>query len=97
VARAHGVTAGEAGQHAGELETSILLALVPGLVRRECLTIGLVDPPMPPDELFYPELRRHAADGTVGDPRAATADRAAAYLDAWADVLAESWSAPDAK
>ena len=97
VAHAHGVTAGEAGQHAGELETSILLALAPGLVRRECLTAGLVDPTLPSGELFYPDLRRHAADGTVGDPRRASAERAAAYLDAWADVLAASWSAPDEK
>jgi creatinine amidohydrolase len=97
VAHAHRVAPGAAGQHAGEIETSILLGLVPGLVRRERMTAGLVDPPLPPDRLFYPDLRRHAADGTVGDPRDATAARAAAYLDAWADVLAASWSAPDAK
>ena len=106
---------------------------------------GPVAPAVPPDELFYPDLRRHAAEPRrdarrdrvrdqrvgrerqvrtvllgraerqdrgraarrseplhvgpreVGDPRAATAARAAAYLDAWADVLVESWSAPDAK
>lgn len=97
VARGHGVTPGEAGQHAGELETSILLALVPGLVRRERMAPGLVDPQVPPGELFYPDLRRHAPDGTVGDPRNASAARAAAYLDAWAEVLVASWSAPDAK
>lgn len=97
VAAASGVSAGEAGQHAGELETSILLALAPGLVRLERATAGLLDPALPPDELFYPDLRRHAADGTVGDPRAASDARAAAYLDAWAEVLAASWSAPDAK
>ena len=97
VAQAHGVTPGEAGQHAGELETSILLAIAPGLVRRERLARGLVDPPVASAELFYPDLRRHAQDGTVGDPRGAAAERAADYLDAWADVLAESWSAPDAK
>ncbi|MBM4247815.1 MAG: creatininase family protein [Deltaproteobacteria bacterium] len=97
VAQAYGVTPGEAGQHAGELETSVLLALAPGLVRRARLAAGLVDPAIPSGELFYPDLRRHAADGTVGDPRRATAERAAAYLDAWADVLAAFWSAPDAK
>jgi creatinine amidohydrolase len=97
VVQARGVTPGEAGQHAGELETSILLAIAPGLVRRERLAPGLVDPPLASDELFYPDLRRHAPDGTVGDPRAASAARAADYLEAWADVLAASWSAPDAK
>ena len=97
VAQAYGVAPGEAGQHAGELETSVLLALAPGLVRRARLASGLVDPAIPSGELFYPDLRRHAADGTVGDPRRATAERATAYLDAWADVLVASWSAPDAK
>lgn len=97
VAQAHGVTPREAGQHAGELETSILLAIAPRLVQCEHLAAGLVDPPVAPAELFYPDLRRHAPDGTVGDPRGAVASRAADYLDAWADVLAESWSAPDAK
>lgn len=97
VAGRSGVTPGEAGQHAGEIETSIVLALAPALVRRERLAAGLVDPALPPDELFYPDLRRHAPDGTVGDPRSARAARAGAYLDAWADVLAASWSAPDAK
>jgi creatinine amidohydrolase/Fe(II)-dependent formamide hydrolase-like protein len=38
VARARGVPPGEAGGHAGELETSLMLALAPDLVRRAAMT-----------------------------------------------------------
>jgi creatinine amidohydrolase len=88
-----GVNADEAGQHAGETETSLVAALAPALLRRERLARGLVGALPAPDELFYPDLRRHAPDGTVGDPRAASAARAGAYLDAWAGVLLDAWSA----
>jgi len=91
-----GVSVDDAGQHAGELETSILLGIAPALVRRERAQRGLTGSTLAAQELFYPDLRRHAADGTVGDPRGATAARADAYLDAWAGLLVASWS-PDAK
>ncbi|MEW6273463.1 MAG: creatininase family protein [Thermodesulfobacteriota bacterium] len=87
-----GVAADAAGQHAGETETSIVAALAPALVRRERLRPGLVGLLPPADELFYPDLRRHAPDGTVGDPCGASAARADAYLDAWVDVLVDAWS-----
>ena len=90
-----GVSADDAGQHAGELETSILLGVAPALVRRERAQRGLTGSTLTAQELFYPDLRRHAADGTVGDPRGATAARADAYLDAWAELLVAAWS--DAK
>ena len=99
VAAAGGVGADEAGQHAGEIETSILLARAPSSVRRARLARGLTDVTLAPQELFYPDLRRHAPDGTVGDPRGARAARADAYLEAWAELLVEAWSpvASDAK
>lgn len=93
VAARAGVSRDEAGQHAGEVETSILLARTPLHVRRERLAAGLAGTTLASDELFYPDLRRHAPDGTVGDPRPARAARAAAYVDAWADLLVEVWSA----
>lgn len=99
VAASFGVGADEAGQHAGEIETSILLQRAPLHVRRALLARGLTGSTLAPDDLFYPDLRRHAPDGTVGDPRGARAVRAGAYLDAWADLLVDAWSpsAPDAK
>jgi len=87
-----GVSADASGQHAGELETSLVAALAPALVKHERLASGLVGTTLDPDALFYPDLRRHAPDGTVGDPRDADAARAEAYLDAWVDVLTTAFS-----
>ena len=41
--------------------------------------------------IFYPDLRAHAPSGTVGDPRDASPDRAALYLDAWVDALVAAY------
>jgi creatinine amidohydrolase len=82
-----GVAPEAAGHHAGEVETSIMLALHPELVRTDALAPGWVERLDDPQSLFYPDLRRHAANGTVGDPRGATALRGERYLAAWVDVL----------
>ncbi|MGH7895375.1 MAG: creatininase family protein, partial [Candidatus Binatia bacterium] len=86
-AAAFGVAAEAAGHHAGEIETSIMLALHPELVRTDAAAAGYVEPTGDPQSLFYPDLRRVAPTGTVGDPRGATAGRGARYLAAWVDVL----------
>jgi len=86
-AAAMGVDPTAAGHHAGECETSIVLALRPGLVRRERLAAGRTAPAADAQALFYPSLRAHAPDGTVGDPRAADPGRGRAYLEAWVEVL----------
>jgi creatinine amidohydrolase len=90
-AAAAGVAPAVAGHHAGEVETSILLALHPGLVRRARLAAGHTAPVADPQALFYPSLRAHAPDGTVGDPRDADAGRGRIYLEAWVDVLADAY------
>jgi creatinine amidohydrolase len=82
-----GVTPEAAGHHAGEVETSIMLALHPEMVRVDTLAAGYVQPAADPQALFYPDLRQHAPDGTVGDPRTASAVRGAHYLAAWVDLL----------
>ena len=88
VARAQGSNPAAAGQHAGELETSILGAIAPGHVRHRSLNPGLTETDLDSHALFYPDLRRHAPDGVVGDPTGARRSRAEAYLSAWVDVLA---------
>jgi creatinine amidohydrolase len=92
-AAAFGVGAEAAGHHAGEVETSIMLALHPELVRTEALAAGHVDAVRDPQALFYPDLRRHAPTGTVGDPRTASALRGAAYVATWVEALAEALGA----
>jgi creatinine amidohydrolase/Fe(II)-dependent formamide hydrolase-like protein len=82
-----GVAREAAGHHAGEIETSIMLALHPALVHTDALVAGHVGAVPDPQALFYPDLRRHAPDGTVGDPRDASARRGVRYLAAWTDVL----------
>jgi 3,4-dihydroxy 2-butanone 4-phosphate synthase / GTP cyclohydrolase II len=82
-----GIAAEAAGHHAGEVETSIMLALHPELVRMEAAMPGHVEPAADPQSLFYPDLRRTAPTGTVGDPRGACALRGMRYVAAWVDVL----------
>src|SRR5262249_21944876 len=86
-ARHLGIATEAAGHHAGEIETSIMLALHPELVRAEDFARGHAVAVADPQALFYPDLRRHAPAGTVGDPRGASALRGARYLDVWTDVL----------
>jgi creatinine amidohydrolase/Fe(II)-dependent formamide hydrolase-like protein/fructoselysine-6-P-deglycase FrlB-like protein len=87
VARAHAIDPAAGGHHAGEIETSILLALRAGDVRTAAIAPGLVTDTADPQALFYPDLRRHAPDGVVGDPRGANAERGARYLAAWVALL----------
>ena len=82
-----GIAPSAAGHHAGEIETSLLLALAPGEVRRSRLECGLLAGAGDAQALFYPDLRTNAPNGVVGDPRGAQASRAAGYLEAWLDVL----------
>ncbi len=90
-AAAAGIAAGAAGHHAGEIETSMLLAIRPNAVRQGAMTPGLVDTGGDAQAIFYPDLRRHAPDGTVGDPSAADPVRGARYLAAWTAVLVDAY------
>ena len=89
---AEGVASGAAGHHAGEFETSILLALAPSTVRVDRAQAGR-DAPDDVHSIFYPSLRESAPSGVVGDPRAASAERASRYLDAWVDELLSAYRA----
>lgn len=93
LAARRGISAGAAGHHAGEVETSMMLELVPGSVRRERFAAGRLDVPDPASRLFYPDLRRNAPDGTVGDPCLATAAAGRTYLEAWLDALVRDYEA----
>jgi creatinine amidohydrolase len=93
----HDVPADASGHHAGEFETSIMLAVAPQSVRTDRFEKGLAAGDRDLDGLFYPDLRSEASSGTVGDPTGAAAERADAYLDAWVESLLaiyrreESW------
>jgi creatinine amidohydrolase len=84
-----GVSSGAAGHHAGEFESSLIAGLHPAALRRGALRRGHLHGGGDAQRLFYPSLRRAAPSGVVGDPRRASAARAAAYLDAWVEALLE--------
>ena len=88
-----GVGPAASGHHAGEFETSIMAALRPDLVRWSELRLGKDGDVPEPQRLFYPSLRPHAPEGVLGDPRAASAERAERYLAAWTALLVETYLA----
>jgi creatinine amidohydrolase len=93
-------------QHACEGETSVMLAMVPDLVRRERIDEAVRQ--APPAILgrhgysrFWSFSERAPITGTIGDPRAATAAKGEKFLDIMAEALAEAirdpvlWRKPD--
>jgi creatinine amidohydrolase len=86
-----GVDAGASGHHAGEFETSVMLAIRAAAVRTDRLEAGLVTATNDAQSLFYPTLRANAPHGVVGDPRAASAARAERYLSVWVELLAAAY------
>jgi creatinine amidohydrolase/Fe(II)-dependent formamide hydrolase-like protein len=88
---AAGVSPAEAGHHAGEVETSILLALEPARVRAGERAPGLLAGVTDAQGLFYPDLRANAPDGVVGDPRRADARRGLRYLRVWTALLVAAY------
>jgi creatinine amidohydrolase len=90
VARARGVPPGEAGGHAGELETSLMLALAPELVSKAAMTEPGYTGPL--DDAAAAVLFKHgvgalAANGVLGDPRDASSDAGHAYVTAFLDAI----------
>jgi len=84
------------GFHAGEVETSLLLASVPELVDQSAYTVNYIADVAKP-ELLLPEnapatfawlTRDIASSGVMGDPRPATAEKGARWLEQAATRLA---------
>ena len=77
--------------HAGRTETSLMLAIDPGAVRRELAEAGSTVPL----EVLMPRLRAEgvrpiSSNGVLGDPQGANADEGALLLAAMTDDLAGS-------
>ena len=80
--------------HAGRTETSLMLAIDPGAVRRELAEAGSTVPL----EVLMPRLRAEgvrpiSSNGVLGDPQGANADEGALFLAAMTDDLAAAVSA----
>jgi creatinine amidohydrolase len=89
------------GFHAGEVETSLLLAGVPELVDRSAYTVNYIADVAKP-EMLLPEnapatfawlTRDIAASGVMGDPRPATAEKGALWIDQAATQIAAALEA----
>jgi creatinine amidohydrolase len=85
----NGVPLSVSGSHAGEFETSMMLAARPGLVRMKAAEAGN----SAPFDAIAPAMLRDrigsvSKNGVLGDQRAASAERGELYLDALAKYLA---------
>jgi len=92
--------------HACEAETSVMLAMTPDTVRTDKLEEAVQQAPAaitgrPGYSRFWSFSERAPITGTIGDPRAGTAEKGERLLDAMAAALAEGmadrtlWRTPD--
>jgi len=98
VAASLGVSAGEAGAHAGETETSINLAIRPDLVRLARREAGYMKPldEKQLQRVFREGIHAVSPNGVLGDPAKASAEHGRTYLDALKQHLLE-WIAEERK
>lgn len=81
----HDVPAGEGGLHAGEWETSMMLAIHPELVHPERGVPGYTgDPQAAVGAIFGAGVHTVASNGVIGDPGRASAEHGVRY---WDEVL----------
>jgi creatinine amidohydrolase len=81
-----GVSLGQGGVHAGEWETSMLMAIHPDLVHLERGEAGYTgDPQAAIGAIFGAGVHTVAANGVIGDPTDASAEHGSRY---WREVLA---------
>jgi creatinine amidohydrolase len=84
-AEEHGVPLGEGGLHAGEWETSMMMAIHPELVHPERSERGYTgDPQAAAAAIFGAGVHTVASNGVIGDPGRATAEHGVRY---WDEVL----------
>ena len=87
-----GVSAEASGAHAGENETSMMLALEPGLVREDRFASGYLGRlgEAEAKTVFEKGMTALTPNGVLGDPRGATADKGEVYIERLAEMLAEA-------
>jgi creatinine amidohydrolase/Fe(II)-dependent formamide hydrolase-like protein len=92
-----GIPSALSGAHAGEWETSIMLAIHPELVRMDRAEAGFVNvfDEATARRLFRDGTASLAANGVLGDPRSATPERGERHLNAWVDTLVHHFTGKD--
>lgn len=89
VVQKYGLTVGEIGSHAGDMEASIMCYLEPDLVRKERFVKGLVKVLTP---RWKKKFHREGFDaitenGVVGDQRKASAEKGEFYLNVFKSIV----------
>ena len=86
----HGVSAAESGAHAGESETSMVLAIRKDLVDMNHAEKGFVGSFEDKMDLMWNQgIKAVTKNGVLGDPRKAEADKGEEYLELWAEKMAD--------
>jgi len=84
----HGIPASESGAHAGESETSMVLAIRKDLVNMERAKEGFVGRFEDKIDLVLSQgIKALTKIGVVGDPRKADAEKGEEYLELWAEKM----------
>lgn len=83
----HGIPKGQAGIHAGEWETSLMLALKPNLVKLKAAPVGYTGDFDQIKEKLFDGLHHIDKNGVLGDPTQAADGRGQAYLDDVVDYI----------
>ena len=87
----YGITAGESGAHAGESETSMVLAIRKDLVdmrNAETGFIGIFDDKMM-GLMWSQGIKAISKNGVLGDPCKAEACNGEEYLERWAEKMVD--------
>lgn len=86
----HGISPGESGAHAGESETSMVLAVRKDLVDMEHAEEGFVGSYEDKIELVFAKgIKAVTRNGVLGDPRKAEAGKGEEYLELWAEKMVD--------
>ena len=86
----HGISAGESGGHAGESETSMVLAIRKDLVDMRHAEKGFVGNFEDKKELMWRQgIKAVTKNGVLGDPRKAEASKGEEYLELWAEKMVD--------
>lgn len=82
-----GVPTGEGGLHAGEWETSMMMAIHPELVHLDRAEPGFTGDPVDAlSGLFQGSIDAIAPNGVIGDPASSSAEKGRAYWDKVVDI-----------
>jgi creatinine amidohydrolase len=86
----HGISANESGGHAGESETSMVLAIRKDLVDMEHAEEGFMGSVEDKIDLVWSQgIKALAKNGVIGDPRKAEVGKGEEYLELWAEKMVD--------